>query len=116
MPWRVPRLHAGPSLRRRMRSLSGSGLRRSSTANNPTRLQIANQNNQLNRPSYDPNDETSLSSLGQEITSDYAHLRPQYSVPEHRIVLAHGLMGFDELHLLPGNLLPGITYWRGIKE
>ena len=25
-------------------------------------------------------------------------------------------MGFDELRILPGNLLPGIAYWRGIRE
>ncbi len=30
-------------------------------------------------------------------------------------MLAHGLLGFDELRLA-GNLLPGIQYWRGITE
>ncbi|KAL8687290.1 MAG: hypothetical protein Q9218_006497, partial [Villophora microphyllina] len=35
--------------------------------------------------------------------------------PKHPIVLAHGLLGFDELHLA-GSRLPGIHYWRGIAE
>ena len=35
--------------------------------------------------------------------------------PEHPIVLAHGLLGFDELHLA-GKILPGLHYWRGITE
>ena len=35
--------------------------------------------------------------------------------PKHPIVLAHGLLGFDELRLA-GELLPGIEYWRGIRE
>lgn len=30
-------------------------------------------------------------------------------------MLAHGLLGFDELRLA-GSLLPGIQYWRGITE
>ena len=37
------------------------------------------------------------------------------ATPKHPIVLAHGLLGFDELHLA-GNLLPGVHYWRGITE
>lgn len=35
--------------------------------------------------------------------------------PKHPIVLAHGLLGFDELRLA-GPLLPGVQYWRGIRE
>lgn len=35
--------------------------------------------------------------------------------PKHPIVLAHGLLGFDELRLA-GPFLPGVQYWRGIKE
>lgn len=30
-------------------------------------------------------------------------------------MLAHGLLGFDELRLA-GPFLPGVQYWRGIKE
>ena len=35
--------------------------------------------------------------------------------PKYPIVLAHGLLGFDELRLA-GHFLPGIHYWRGIRE
>ena len=35
--------------------------------------------------------------------------------PKHPVVLAHGLLGFDELRLA-GAYLPGIQYWRGIRE
>ena len=31
------------------------------------------------------------------------------------MILAHGLLGFDELRLA-GSALPGIQYWRGIRE
>src|SRR4051812_38952707 len=37
------------------------------------------------------------------------------ATPKHPIVLAHGLLGFDELRLA-GSLLPGVQYWRGITE
>jgi len=37
------------------------------------------------------------------------------ATPKHPIVLAHGLMGFDEFRIA-GKLLPGIQYWRGITE
>lgn len=35
--------------------------------------------------------------------------------PKNPIVLAHGLLGFDELHIA-GKLFPGVHYWRGITE
>lgn len=35
--------------------------------------------------------------------------------PKAPIVLAHGLCGFDQLHLA-GRRLPGIQYWRGIES
>ena len=35
--------------------------------------------------------------------------------PQHPVVLAHGLLGFDELRLA-GKWLPGVHYWRGITE
>ncbi|KIW70176.1 hypothetical protein PV04_02470 [Phialophora macrospora] len=111
MTWRAFRLHAGPRLPRRCH-------RQSSTLANAsqTRPQVESQNSQLNRTSYNPNDEASLSDLGQQIVSDYAHLRARYEAPQYPIVLAHGLLGFDELRLLPGNFVPGIAYWRGIRE
>jgi hypothetical protein len=37
------------------------------------------------------------------------------AVPKNPIILAHGLFGFDELHIA-GNFLPGVHYWRGIRE
>lgn len=33
--------------------------------------------------------------------------------PKNPIVLAHGLFGFDQLHLA-GSIFPGLHYWRGI--
>ena len=53
--------------------------------------------------------------LGRTITDDYATLRAKYQTPKHPIVLAHGLLGFDELHV-GGKFLPGVQYWRGITE
>ena len=56
-----------------------------------------------------------FSNLGPSIKDEYAILRAKYQVPHHPIVLAHGLLGFDELRLA-GKLLPGVHYWRGITE
>ncbi|KAF2140006.1 uncharacterized protein K452DRAFT_299970 [Aplosporella prunicola CBS 121167] len=56
-----------------------------------------------------------LSDLGREIRDEYAVLREEYETPKHPIILAHGLLGFDELRL-GGSRLPGIQYWRGIRE
>ncbi|KAL8876965.1 MAG: hypothetical protein Q9198_004929 [Flavoplaca austrocitrina] len=53
--------------------------------------------------------------LGRAIVDDFAKIRAKYRTPKHPIVLAHGLLGFDELHLV-GPALPGIHYWRGIAE
>ncbi|KAI9825027.1 MAG: hypothetical protein M1826_007105 [Phylliscum demangeonii] len=53
--------------------------------------------------------------LGHVIKDDYANIRARYQTPKYPIILAHGLLGFDELHLA-GRLLPGLHYWRGIKE
>lgn len=39
----------------------------------------------------------------------------QLAAPKYPVVLAHGLLGFDELRLA-GPYLPGVQYWRGIKE
>ena len=62
------------------------------------------------KPTY-PHDED----LGSLINDDFASFREKYQSPKHPIVLAHGLMGFDELHLA-GKFAPGVQYWRGIKE
>ena len=49
------------------------------------------------------------------IEDDFATLRDKYQTPKYPLVLAHGLLGFDELRLA-GKFLPGVQYWRGIKE
>ncbi|CAO1605544.1 lipase 2, variant 2 [Xanthoria calcicola] len=56
-----------------------------------------------------------VKNLGRAIVDDFAQIRAKYRTPKHPIVLAHGLLGFDELHLV-GAALPGIHYWRGIAE
>jgi len=37
------------------------------------------------------------------------------TAPKNTIILAHGLLGFDEIRLA-GQYLPGIQYWRGITD
>ncbi|CAG7917340.1 unnamed protein product [Penicillium olsonii] len=63
------------------------------------------------RPSLEPR----LEDHGRVIHDEYSIVRDHYDVPKHPIVLAHGLLGFDELRL-GGRYLPGVQYWRGIKE
>lgn len=53
--------------------------------------------------------------IGRNIEDDFAAIRENYQTPRNPIVLAHGLLGFDELRLA-GPWLPGLHYWRGIKE
>ncbi|MCJ1246939.1 hypothetical protein MMC30_004150 [Trapelia coarctata] len=53
--------------------------------------------------------------IGHAIEDEYAAIRENYRTPKFPIVLAHGLLGFDELHLA-GSYLPGLHYWRGITE
>ncbi|KAK4541930.1 hypothetical protein LTR36_007294 [Oleoguttula mirabilis] len=45
----------------------------------------------------------------------FAALRNEYQTPKNPIILAHGLLGFEELHLA-GQNLPGIKYWYGITD
>ncbi|KAI0134601.1 triacylglycerol lipase [Xylariales sp. AK1849] len=56
-----------------------------------------------------------LGELGRQIEDDYASIRETYATPKHPIVLAHGLLGFAELHV-GGPWLPAVHYWRGISE
>lgn len=56
-----------------------------------------------------------MTDLGHTIKDDFANFQAKYSTPKHPIVLAHGLMGFDELRLA-GKYLPGVQYWRGITD
>jgi triacylglycerol lipase len=58
---------------------------------------------------------TDLGELGRIVEDDFTKFRAKYEVPKHPIVLAHGLLGFDELHLA-GRYFPGLQYWRGIKQ
>ncbi|KAN0112876.1 triacylglycerol lipase [Hyaloscypha variabilis] len=55
--------------------------------------------------------------LGRAIEDDFATIRQNYATPKYPIVLAHGLMGFDELQIVPKFLsIPPVHYWRGITE
>ena len=69
------------------------------------------QRNSILRKTHDPRAETA----DHIIEDDFLVLRDSYNAPKHPIVLAHGLLGFDELHPA-GSILPGIQYWRGITE
>jgi len=57
-----------------------------------------------------------LKDLGHVIKDDYAALREEYQAPKNPIILAHGLFGFDELHLVNAKFIPGIQYWSGIAQ
>lgn len=56
-----------------------------------------------------------LSNVSDLIEDEFAVLKSSYQVPKHPIILAHGLLGFDELRPA-GTNLPGIQYWYGITE
>lgn len=86
-----------------------SSLRRQSPFRSSRSRLLSSQSQSF--PPPDPN----LKSLGNVIQDDYASFRDQYATPKHPIVLAHGLLGFSELRLA-GKWLPGVQYWRGIKE
>lgn len=66
---------------------------------------------QLQQKTEDPR----LKNLGHVIEDEFAVVKDNYRAPKHPIILAHGLLGFDELHPM-GPMLPGIQYWRGITE
>ncbi|KAK0614986.1 Alpha/Beta hydrolase protein [Bombardia bombarda] len=64
-------------------------------------------------------DDPRIRKLDKEIIDEYALLREHYATPNHPIVLAHGLLGFDSLQLPGPSYLPSIPpihYWRGIRE
>ena len=60
-------------------------------------------------------DQSNANGTPREIKNDFAKISPSYRTPQYAIVLAHGLLGFNELHVV-GNLLPGVKYWRGITD
>jgi triacylglycerol lipase len=81
--------------------------------------EIGTQNNNKANPPTSSEEENpihagDLDVYGTVIKDEYAQLREKYATPKLPIVLAHGLMGFDELRLA-GRFLPGIEYWRGIS-
>lgn len=56
-----------------------------------------------------------LENVDHLIEDEFAVLKSSYEAPKHPIILAHGLLGFDELRLGGANL-PGIEYWYGITQ
>lgn len=56
-----------------------------------------------------------MTHFGRTIEDDYASIRTKYATPKNPLVLAHGLLGFDELRL-GGRFFPSVHYWRGITE
>ena len=85
---------------------------------NPSRV-LASRRASRHSTSVSPVEEKPLDprfkDLGTAIKDDFAEYRSKYDAPKHPIVLAHGLLGFDELHIA-GKWLPGVQYWRGIRE
>lgn len=84
------------------------------------------------RHRWNPSLEPRLEDHGRVIHDEYSIIRDHYGLllpefafrnitnsqsdaPKYPVVLAHGLLGFDELRL-GGRYLPGVQYWRGIKE
>ncbi|PNS15148.1 hypothetical protein CAC42_8149 [Sphaceloma murrayae] len=65
--------------------------------------------------SHIKSDDPRIREIGRLIEDDYATIRDKYERPRNPVVLAHGLLGFDELHIA-GARLPGLHYWRGITE
>ncbi|KAL6714058.1 lipase 2 [Lecanora helva] len=70
-----------------------------------------NTSQACSRSSSDPR----VLNIGRIIKDEYATIRDRYQTPKNPVVLAHGLLGFDELRLA-GRILPGVHYWRGITE
>ncbi|GAB7356524.1 hypothetical protein MBLNU459_g7270t1 [Dothideomycetes sp. NU459] len=50
------------------------------------------------------------------IEDQFAAIRDNYDTPKNPIILAHGLLGFEELNIVPKQITGGIHYWRGITE
>lgn len=46
---------------------------------------------------------------------EYSIANIDQATPKNPLVLAHGLLGFDELRL-GGRFFPSVHYWRGITE
>lgn len=91
-----------------------TALRRRQEARNIHRavysLRKLHRSTAFNEKSSDPR----IQDLGHVLEDDFFVLREKYETPKHPIILAHGLLGFDELHLAGKHL--GIQYWHGITE
>ncbi|EMC98729.1 hypothetical protein BAUCODRAFT_65769 [Baudoinia panamericana UAMH 10762] len=86
-------------------------IRRPSAISSITRRAAFHSRPILEEKTHDPRlEEASTDHL---IRDEFAILRPKYQVPKNPIILAHGLLGFEELRLA-GHFLPGIQYWYGI--
>jgi len=125
MPWRICSLRV---VSRRLRSppchylqcLPRQQLRHDSSTSKPPATSNhpgsrAHEDNASSSSTEEKPIDPRLPDLGRLIENDYAAFKSHYSTPQLPIVLAHGLLGFDELHLA-GSLLPSIHYWRGIKD
>ncbi|KEF56898.1 triacylglycerol lipase [Exophiala aquamarina CBS 119918] len=142
MPWRSHCLHAGSLLRQQWRlhtinRLPNEWIRHESTSKltrppsrhttytaTDTKSPAANigTSTSTNDPeAFPPISIKLLSKEGEKedlsplLTTSFSRLQPEYQIPRYPIVLAHGLMGFDELRLA-GQYLPSLHYWRGIKD
>ncbi|KAI0453450.1 Alpha/Beta hydrolase protein [Xylaria acuta] len=82
----------------------------------PLKRQFVSSRRLATAKPHDPGEtDPRLAQLGKRIHDEYAQIRDHYATPKLPIVLAHGLLGFAELHLTPG-WLPPVHYWRGITE
>ncbi|KAF4595311.1 triacylglycerol lipase [Ophiocordyceps camponoti-floridani] len=61
------------------------------------------------------NNDARIRHPGRPLAHEFAAIRENYATPRHPIVLAHGLLGFSELALLPPPV-PPLQYWHGIKQ
>lgn len=83
-----------------------------SISSNGRLLSFAGSNKAGEEKPIDGNSQEHVEKL---IKDDFAAFKDKYRTPQYPIVLAHGLMGFDELQIA-GKWLPRVQYWRGIKE
>lgn len=82
------------------------------THNNPNHSPQAKQDAKKDeQKANDPR----LKNVDDLIEDKFAVLKSSYDAPKHPIILAHGLLGFDQIRPA-GRLLPGVEYWYGITQ
>ncbi|CAG8980564.1 hypothetical protein HYALB_00002562 [Hymenoscyphus albidus] len=88
-----------------------------SSSRQPFSVYLPRRRNQNlpNKNDHEKSADPRMRELGRAIEDDFASLREKYATPKHPIVLAHGLLGFDELRLA-GKYFRGVQYWRGITD